>query len=284
MTLAAAATMYVFGLLYFWSTGVYYFFDTYIQIAVFIGMHLLFTDPATSPRTELGRIIFGIIYATGVILIYGVLGNLHAPTFYDKLLAVPIMNLMIQVVDRGARSPALRRFDPANLGRTWAPRRRNLVYMGLWASLFLVMSVTHAVGDTVPGHWLPFWQHACREQRPYACANLSMMESRYCDGGSGWACNEMAIRLAANHEFAPARDMLLRACGGGFQPACDNGRRLDHGIGPLLSADPQRADYGLLLREGKGPLPSLSEGELYARACSQGWSAGCATFERSPMR
>ena len=36
--------------------------DSYIPIAVFLGMHLLFTDPSTSPRTELGRIIFGVMY------------------------------------------------------------------------------------------------------------------------------------------------------------------------------------------------------------------------------
>jgi hypothetical protein len=200
------------------------------------------------------------------------------------LLAVPIMNLMIQVIDRAVRSPMLQRIDPAKLGRTWAPRRRHLVYMGLWASLFFVMSVTHAIGDTVPGHWVPFWQQACREQRPYACANLTMIESRYCDGGSGWACNEVGIFLAANHQGAPARQMLLRACRGGFQPACDNGRRLDRGIAALTSADPQLADYELLLREGKGPLPALSERELYAQACSQGWSAGCAALQILPNR
>jgi hypothetical protein len=280
MTLAAAATMYVFGLLYFWSTGVYYFFDTYIQIAVFIGMHLLFTDPATAPRTELGGMLFGVVYATGVIVIYGILGNLHAPTFYDKLLAVPMMNLMIRAIDRVVRSPALQRFDPATLAPGLPSRRRNLVYIGLWAVLFSVMNVTHAIGDTVPGHWVPFWQQACREQRPYACANLTLIESHYCEVGSGWACNEMGILLSKNHQPV-AREMLLRGCAGGFEPACDNGRRLDRGGGPLTSADPPVAEYEILLREGKGPLPPLSDRELYARACSQGWSAGCAAMSDS---
>ena len=284
MTVSAAATMYVFGLLYFWSTGVYYFFDTYIQIAVFIGMHLLFTDPATAPRTELGRIVFGILYATGVIVMYGILGNLHAPTFYDKLLAVPLLNLMIRAIDRAVRSPALARFDPGRLGRALAPRRRHLVYMGMWAALFVVMSVTHAVGDTVPGHWVPFWQQACQERRPYACATLTLLETRYCDAGSGWACNEMGILFGNNRNVASAREMFIRGCGDGFQPACDNGRMLDRGAGPLRSADPQLADYEILLREGKGALPPLSPRELYARACSQGWTAGCAAMSAQPQR
>ena len=59
MTVAAVVSTYLFGLLYFAATGVYFFYDSYIPIAVFLGMHLLFTDPSTSPRTELGRILFG---------------------------------------------------------------------------------------------------------------------------------------------------------------------------------------------------------------------------------
>src|SRR5678809_1738423 len=62
MTMSAVVTTYVFGLLYYAATGIYFFYDSYVPIAVFLGMHLLFTDPSTSPRTELGRIIFGALY------------------------------------------------------------------------------------------------------------------------------------------------------------------------------------------------------------------------------
>ena len=55
MTMSAVVTTYVFGLAYYGITGTYYFYDSYIPIAVFLGMHLLFTDPSTAPRTELGR-------------------------------------------------------------------------------------------------------------------------------------------------------------------------------------------------------------------------------------
>ena len=50
--------------------GVYFFYDSYIPIAVFLGMHLLFTDPSTSPRTGLGRIMFGMLYGLSVIAAY----------------------------------------------------------------------------------------------------------------------------------------------------------------------------------------------------------------------
>jgi hypothetical protein len=59
MTVAAVTTTYLFGLVYFGLTGTYFFIDSYVPIAVFLGMHLLFTDPSTSPRAELGRLIFG---------------------------------------------------------------------------------------------------------------------------------------------------------------------------------------------------------------------------------
>ena len=35
--------------------------DSHVPIAVFIGMTLLFTDPATAPRTLGGRIIYGVL-------------------------------------------------------------------------------------------------------------------------------------------------------------------------------------------------------------------------------
>ena len=108
----------------------------YVPIAVFLGMHLLFTDPSTAPRTELGRVIFGALYGLSTILLYDLLGRAGLPTFYDKLLQVPLLNLTIQRIDRAVRGTWLRRFDPAAIGRSLAPRRRNLAYVTLWATVF----------------------------------------------------------------------------------------------------------------------------------------------------
>src|SRR6185503_10042262 len=69
MTLAAVVTMYVISLVYVGLTGTYLFYDTHIPVPVFLGMHLLFTDPSTSPRTELGRIFFGVLYAVLTIVL-----------------------------------------------------------------------------------------------------------------------------------------------------------------------------------------------------------------------
>jgi hypothetical protein len=282
MTLSAAATMYAFGRLYFAATGVYFFLDDYIPIAVFLGMHLLFTDPSTSPRTELGRIAFGMLYAAGVLTLYWLLDAYGAPTFYDKLLAVPILNVTIQLLDRLARTKALARFDPAAIGRALAPRRRNLAYIGIWIVVFGAMSAARGVGDTVPGHWVPFWQQACRDRRHNACPTLALFEDQYCGAGSGWACNEAGILLGRANP-ALARQMFDRACATGFEAGCTNLAQPAGRGGALQRSNPQPADYRILLREGKGPLPALSPSELYDRACSQGWSAACGQARTDPL-
>ena len=104
MTLAAVVSTYAFSLLYFAATGVYFFYDSYIPIAVFLGMHLLFTDPSTAPRTELGRLLFGVLYGLSTVALYVLLDRAGAPTFYDKLLQVPLLNLSVIAIDRAVRS------------------------------------------------------------------------------------------------------------------------------------------------------------------------------------
>ena len=274
MTASAALTMYAFGLLYYAATGTYYFFDEYIPIAVFLGMHLLFTDPSTSPQTGQGRIIFGMLYAIGVVILYNVLGSLGAPTFYDKLLAVPLLNLTVKAIDRIARSKSLAWFDPAALGPALSTSRRNLAYIAIWSVAFGVMSAAQGVGDTHRGHWVPFWQQACQDGRRNGCRNLATMEDRYCEAGSGWACNELGILFRNRAGAAPALEMFRRACALDFAAGCQNASIVTSSA-PVRSAQPGLADYRIVLREGKGPLPPLSAVELNDRACGQGWQAAC---------
>ena len=141
MTLAAVTTTWAFSLVYFAATGTYFFLDSYIPVAVFLGMHLLFNDPSTSPRSELGRMLFGVCYGLSVIALFSLLGRAGVPTFYDKLLAVPVLNLVIQGIDWCVRSAALERFDPSALGRDLAPRQRHVAYIACWAVAFAIMQV-----------------------------------------------------------------------------------------------------------------------------------------------
>ncbi len=243
MTMSAVVTTYLFGLAYYRATGVYFFFDSYIPISVFFGMHLLFTDPSTAPRTELGRMIFGALYGLGNVAVYQALHSSGAPEFYDKLLPVPILNVTIQLIDRAARSDLLRRFDPSRLGRSLVGRRRHLAYIIVWTIVFAVMSAVQGVGDKHPGQFVPFWQRACQEDRPHACAYLALMHANFCRQGSGWACNEL--------------------------------KRLTIGSVTTATPSPTLEDYPIILRGSKAPITNRTPQALYALACSQGWPDAC---------
>ena len=190
MSLSAVLTTYGFGLAYFAATGTYFFVDSYIPVAVFLGMLLLVVDPASAPRTELGRIMFGVLYGLSTVVLYALLNKMGAPAFYDKLLQIPIMNLSVQLIDRAARSPRLAWLDPSRLGCSLQPTRRKLAYTSAWVVVFGAMSFAQGVGDHHPGHRLPFWQTACDQNLRNGCGNLAAIESTLCSRGSGWACNE----------------------------------------------------------------------------------------------
>ena len=309
MTMAAAVTTYLFGLLYFAQTGIYFFYDSYIPIAFFLGMILLFTDPSTSPRTELGRLMFGALYGLSAVVLYDLLWRAGLPTFYDKLLQVPLLNLSVQWIDRVARGKVLRRFDPALVGRSLAPHQRNVAYVAVWAIVFAVMSAQQGVGDLHPGQWLPFWQRACADGRPGACEFLLNRQSTHCDSGSGWACNEAGILrlgLLTSDENRVGREVaqtvgpldtsalagmsrivkqlavrravasLDRGCQLAFEPACQNLRRVTAGSGRPESARPTISDYPIVLRGSKQSVTERTPSALYALACQEGWPDACA--------
>ncbi|MEP7353810.1 MAG: hypothetical protein ABI824_11305 [Acidobacteriota bacterium] len=286
MTMSAVLTTFVFGRVYFAVTGIYFFYDSFIPISVFLGMHLLFTDPATAPRTELGRILYGIFYGLSTVALYQWLGGMGLPTFYDKLLQVPVMNLSVRGVDRLARSRFLQRFDPAALGRSLVPRTRNLAYISIWALAFAGLSLTQSVGDDHPGQWLPFWTHACDEGRAYACPYLADMEVTLCNRGSGWACNEaglMHIALSRSGEDrrrlnpTGALEVFRRGCDLSVEAACQNLTTLAAGQQNFVSGKPVLQDYPILLRGSKGEVEEREPAALLALACRQGWPDACSS-------
>jgi len=277
MTMSAVVTTWFFGRLYFAATGIYFFYDSYIPIAVFLGMHLLFNDPSTSPRTDLGRILYGALYGLSTVGLYELLGRAGMPTFYDKLLQVPFLNLSVKVIDRATRS------YPVLLGQSLLPRQRNLAYMGVWAAVFVVLSATQGVGDRHPGQWMPFWRKACEDGRPYACPYLADLQVSACNRGSGWGCNEaglLHIALSRSGEDsrrldpAGAAEPLDRGCALGFAAACRNLATLTGG-GALISAPPTLKDYPIILRGSKGDIRERTPSALYALACREGWPGTC---------
>jgi len=273
VTLWAALTMYVAGLLYLAATGTYLFYDAYIPPAVFIGMTLLVTDPSTSPRTELGRFAFGALYAIGTMVLFVLLERVHAPTFYDKLLPIPILNLIVRRIDLVARSRALSMLDPARIGRALAPSRRNLAITGIWAAIFAGMYAVQGVGDRHPGQYVPFWHQACGAGSTRACTYTATLTVVLCEKGSGWACNETGIlrrRLGG-----PGEAEFRRACDLGFALGCENLTRAGADPRTLTSGPPALRDLPIVLNGSKPPLREHDPSKLYAMACEQGWPGAC---------
>ena len=144
----AAVTLFGLSALYSLTTGVPYFLDSEIPTAVFLGLHLLVTDPSTSPGTPLGKAVFGLLYGVGVFVLYAVLGLVGAPTFYDKLLCVPLLNLSVQQIDRLVRTL---QDDPlwTRWGRDLAFGQRNLSHIAIWIVFFGTMTATrNLLSDT----------------------------------------------------------------------------------------------------------------------------------------
>ena len=269
----AAAALFGLSALYGAATGVPYFIDSEIPAAVFLGLHLLVTDPSTSPRTRTGKAIFGGLYGVGVFGLFWFLEAAGAPTFYDKLLCVPLLNLSVPLIDRFVRSvqsrPRFRRIS----GAPWATA--NLVHMAVWTTFFAAMTATGRTDGLHRGDMLPFWQDACEEGRAGACERLVQIEASYCADNAGWACNELGAHYVEGRIVAPDAEVALgffaRACEAQFQAGCVN--LLDPSV--VSRAPPRPLDLRLLLRQGGLNLVDMPEPALYERACSHGWAFAC---------
>jgi hypothetical protein len=204
------------------------------------------------------------------------LGRAGLPTFYDKLLQVPVLNLSITFIDRAAQSDVLRRLDPSALGRWLVPRQRHLAYMTVWLVVFSGMIAANGVGDRHQGQWLPFWQQACEADRTSACAYLAQQEAAFCDQGSGWACNEYGLLQTEREIEGPgALSTFSRGCEIGFAAACLNADRVRSGAATLVTTRPRLDDYPIILRGSKGEVTERSPAALYSEACRQGWPETC---------
>ena len=277
---AGSAAIVLFGAsaLYSALTGVPYFVDSEIPTAIFLGLHLLVTDPSTSPRTPLGKALFGALYGMGVFVLYAVLGAVGVPTFYDKLLCVPLLNLGVQRIDSLAR--LIEDIPLVSRWRDWAPARSNLVHIAIWIGFFGAMATAGSTDGRHRGDTLPFWEQACAEGRRNACDRLVQLESTYCGDNSAWACNELGGHYREGSKVTPdtelARAFFARACELRYRPGCLN--LLDPG--GHIAADPRVLDLRLLLREGGRNLLDMQEPDLYARACDHGWTFACGEGSR----
>ena len=297
VTLSAAAALYVLNLAYTGSTGVYHFVDSNIPIAVFLGLHLLVTDPATSPRKSLGKVLFGALYGAGVFGIYAALGRLGAPTFYDKLLCVPPLNLMVQALDRASVTLAARfralKIHPLDWLSEWSPRQANFAHMAVWIVLFTVMMTTGFVGGRHPGSDPDFWRQACEEGRRDACATWTRTLNLMCQHDSAGACFTLGT-VAGEGRIVPqdtyqAGKRFGRACDLGSAEGCLSLIALVRADGPdrfLKACNTGDGEscfiVGSLYHAGQGvPKDDSHAIALFRQACSNGWWRGCGRLAES---
>lgn len=197
MTFAAALAMIISNLLYTEITGVYLFASTNLPAAAFLGLLLLMTDPSTSPRTNIGRTLFGLGYGFGYVVMFEILGRIGAPELYAKLYPVPILNCTIQILDRFAKRGAIGRLNDAWQNGV-SKQVSNGVHIGLWSIVFGVMLATsyvpYAEPETHPGDSIAFWKQAMAEHRYDAERKLIMVAGSHAVArNSAEAYNELGI-------------------------------------------------------------------------------------------
>ena len=217
-------------------------------------MHLLFTDPSTSPRTRAGtRHLRRALRLSAVAPV----STARAPpacrrsTTSSPGAALESLGQADSIARRarGGSQPSIRR---GSADRS-APRQRHVAYMSIWAIVFAVMSARRASAIVTPASGCRSGNEACRDGRPRACAYLAICSRFYCDAGSGWACNEAgsfrarapALRRGDSAAGPPEATIVVRArmqarirAGMPATPALSERRR-----GALRAAPPTLADY-----------------------------------------
>lgn len=279
VTLAGTAALFGLTFAYTRWTGLYYFVDTGLPAAVFLGLHLLITDPATSPKESPAKALFGAAYGAGVFALYWILDPLGL-SFYDKLLCVPLLNLTVRALDRASRS--LTEGKPLS---DWL--RSNRVHMAAWIGFFLLMVGAGVFAYPFPGSDPRFWRAKCAQGGGTACARWVEIMDSACQFKSASGCVDLGNALAdgglirrdpvrAGKAFAHVCELgSAEGCGGllrvvrsdggvSLQGACDGG----DGESCFL--------LGSLAVQGQGvPADPARGAALFGRACGAGWPRGC---------
>lgn len=303
VTLSAAGMLLALNVAYLGATGMYRFIDFNIHPAVFLGLHLLVTDPATSPRKDFGKVIFGAGYGAGVFLLYGLLDDHGVPQFYDKLLCVPLLNLTVRALDRVsiALSAWFSRQRWVREGKvplwkalaTWTPQEANFGFMGIWVALFGFMTITGFLGGRHPGSEPAFWEKPCEAGRSQACRVLAQTLDVECQHNSATACFNLGKLLNAGQALprdpVGAGRSFKRACDIGSESACVSVVNMVKSDGDGVLLQPcNRGDgascftLGSLYYGGQSVGRNLAyAATLFQQSCTAGFTRGCGQLGES---
>jgi hypothetical protein len=217
---------------YLFLDGIYYqlftsyqFIDTAIPPAVFLGLNLLITDPRTIPKKRLGQIFYGIAYACLSFACFSLLktmvepanGSTPAfnPSFLDKALAIPLLNLTVPLINRlsSSQSPLSHRgTHQAILAVSW---------------LLLFILYVHPQLKLHPGKKLIFWTETCRDhieqsslkaQPSKACQVRDHLLAIQCETGDLKLCHNLALSPWTKPKSA--QHLLKNTCQKGLSLSC----------------------------------------------------------------
>jgi TPR repeat protein len=225
-----------------------------------------------------------------VFLLYLLLERAGAPRFYDKLLFIPVLNLLVPLIDRYARSSRLAAVQPFAWIGTLGGRRQNLLFMGVWIATFAAMYATHVVGPDHPGKSPDFWRSACEAGRQNGCLNLRAMDQSGCAAGRVPACFDLARGVDAPGFPAAAPQLkalaFARACDLADQDGCrlfaaENGR--DSGAALRARCDTRDAQscyaLGTAYLLGLGVDASRDQAaDFFERACDLRFAPACGNL------
>jgi hypothetical protein len=277
MTMSAVAGCVLFQWLHWRETGNHLFVDATVPIAVFLGMNFLFTDPMTSPRTTLGKLLFGFLYGSLVVFEYKWLSTMGRPamgdshpvnvTYFDKLIQVPLLNLMVPALDYLGKKVNLERF---RFDLTIPQVRYG--FLAAWIPIFWFGFLPGFVDH--PGKHLGFWSDRCADSvghddykgdpkdDPF-CKNFALFLMDGCKARQpGWdhACNtlgtlyEDGVGVQRNDPFAT--QLHATACDARYAKAC--------------------TDLGNMALEGRGgPVNAGAAKDFFRQACDAGDADGC---------
>jgi len=259
------------------------------------------TDPATSPRSNAGRVLFGASYGALVFVIAGVFGHFGLPTLYDKLLPIPMLNLCVPWMDRLAASGFVARLT--RWEQRLQPRRLNLACMGIWIALFTLMLSTGYIEAPHPGDSIKFWKQAVLEGKPMARRGLLTMLDVKKRSGDADVWNEMGL-MYHDGKLVPQDEKVAVYC-------FTQGARMGSSLASLnlvtqhifLGAAVDLSDLLIALRHleedcatsttgqscfvlgaawetGRGRPQDLSKArEYYKQACTRGYPEACKRLD-----
>jgi hypothetical protein len=208
----------------------------------------------------------------------------------------------VQLIDRAATAGPLGWLD------RWQARFRgralNLVTMGCWSGLFVLLLGSGYVQAPHPGEQLDFWQRAAAEGKPRAGENLVKMLQNRATRGSPDAINRMGVLYREGEllerDLQAATQHFARACELGSGPGCanlfeqflaqGNGQPADfvlraldvveQGCGQVAVGRPCFL-LGRAFETGRGRPRDLGRAlALYREACAKGLADACEAVPR----